>query len=66
MPATVPGVVSAITAGLAWAFFATRIVHTFIHAGPNDVRLRFPVFTAGVGCLAMIGGLIAGRVLGAS
>ncbi len=37
---------------LAWAFVATRIVHTLIHTGSNDLRLRASVF--GLGVLALL------------
>ena len=31
---------------LAWAFVATRVAHTLIHTGSNDLRLRASVFGA--------------------
>ncbi|MFN3671657.1 MAG: MAPEG family protein [Bosea sp. (in: a-proteobacteria)] len=33
---------------LAWAFVATRVAHTLIHTGSNDLRLRASVFGVGV------------------
>lgn len=33
---------------LAWAFVATRVAHTLIHTGSNDLRLRASVFGLGV------------------
>jgi hypothetical protein len=30
--------------GLGWAYVALRVVHTFIHLGPNIVIRRFQVF----------------------
>ncbi|WNJ92954.1 MAPEG family protein [Bosea sp. 685] len=35
-------------AGLAWAFVATRIVHTLIHVGSNAMKPRAGVFALGV------------------
>ena len=32
---------------LAWCFVATRIVHSYIHTGGNDLRLRLYAFLAG-------------------
>ena len=37
---------------LAWAFVATRVAHTLIHTGSNDLRLRASVF--GVGVLVLL------------
>ena len=33
---------------LAWAYVATRVVHTLVHVGSNNLRLRAPVFGLGV------------------
>lgn len=35
-------------AALAWGFVATRVIHTLIHVGPNNLRLRASVFALGV------------------
>ena len=35
-------------AGLAWAFVATRIVHTLIHVGSNALKPRSVVYALGV------------------
>ena len=32
---------------LAWCFVATRFVHSYIHTGGNDLRLRLLAFLAG-------------------
>jgi hypothetical protein len=40
-----------LMAGLAWAFVATRVVHTLIHTGSNNVKQRAGVF--GLGCLIL-------------
>lgn len=45
---------------LAWGFVATRVVHTLIHVGANDLRLRAIVFTIGV---ALLFGMWLGIVL---
>lgn len=37
-----------LMAGLAWAFVATRVVHTLIHTGSNDMKLRASAFAVGV------------------
>ena len=36
---------------LAWLYVATRVVHTFIHVGPNKLPLRGAVY--GIGCIAL-------------
>ena len=41
-----------IMAALAWAYVATRVIHTGIHTGANRVLSRFKVFFAGLACLA--------------
>jgi hypothetical protein len=38
-------------AALAWAYVATRMVHTLVHVGSNDLRIRATVFAAGVAVL---------------
>ncbi len=48
------GVVTPLAVGLAWAFFASRVLHSVIHLGRNDVQKRF--FTYGAGLL-LLGGL---------
>jgi hypothetical protein len=35
-------------AALAWAFVATRVVHTLVHVGSNNLKLRASVFALGV------------------
>lgn len=45
---------------LAWGYVATRIAHTLIHIGSNEMRLRAGVFAIGV---AMLFGLWLGVVL---
>jgi hypothetical protein len=41
---------------LAWIYVATRVIHTFIHIGSNDVLTRVKVYA--VGMLALLGMLI--------
>ncbi|MBN9064876.1 MAG: hypothetical protein BGP06_10250 [Rhizobiales bacterium 65-9] len=36
---------------LAWIYVASRVVHTFIHTGPNDVMTRMRVFAVGLAAL---------------
>ncbi len=35
------------TVGLAWAFIATRFVHSFVHLGSNRIQRRVLAFAAG-------------------
>lgn len=44
---------------LAWGYVATRVVHTFIHIGKNNVLIRFRVFVTGMFLLiAMWAGIV--------
>jgi len=45
------GATGYVMAILAWLYVATRIVHTLIHIGPNQLRLRGAVY--GVGVIAL-------------
>lgn len=47
------GSVTALAVALAWLFFLTRCVHSFIHLGANNVSVRF--FTFGVSLLFLAG-----------
>jgi hypothetical protein len=40
------GDAGALLAGLGWAYFALRVLHTMIHVGTNRVLWRFRVFAA--------------------
>ena len=42
---------SYIMAALAWAYVATRVAHTLVHVGSNDLRLRATIFAIGVAIL---------------
>jgi len=35
-------------AALAWGFVATRVIHTLIHVGANNLKLRAAVFAIGI------------------
>lgn len=45
------GATSYLMAVLAWAYVATRVAHTLVHIGSNDLRLRAPIFALGVAVL---------------
>jgi hypothetical protein len=45
--AQVSGSADAISVGLAWAYVATRVVHSLIQATVNYIPARFAVFTLG-------------------
>ena len=51
--------VDALTLGLAWAFVATRVVHSAIHCGYNRVRHRFYAFIGGFFMLAALWAVLA-------
>ncbi|MDP3408026.1 MAPEG family protein [Bosea sp. (in: a-proteobacteria)] len=42
------GATSYVMAGLAWAYVATRVVHTLVHVGANQLKLRGSVFALGI------------------
>jgi hypothetical protein len=48
---------------MSWMFVATRLVHAFIHTGSNVVRVRGPVFGAGVAILLIMWIIFAIRIL---
>jgi hypothetical protein len=48
------GATSYVMAALAWLYVATRVVHTLIHIGSNELRLRALVFGAGVLVLVLM------------
>lgn len=47
---------------MSWLFVGARYAHAFVHTGSNEVRLRFPLFLAGVVILAAMWLLFALRV----
>lgn len=46
--ATYTGLTGWIMAALAWGYVMTRIAHTLIHTGGNNVLRRFQAFVAGL------------------
>lgn len=48
------GATGYVMAALAWAFVATRVVHTLIHTGTNRLQQRALVFAAGAACLFLM------------
>ncbi|MGL4494672.1 MAG: MAPEG family protein [Beijerinckiaceae bacterium] len=48
---------------LAWIFVGTRIVHSLIHTGSNNVMRRFQTFVIGTLCLIVMFIIIAITVL---
>jgi len=45
------GATGYVMAALAWAYVATRIIHTLVHTGTNSLKQRALVFAAGIACL---------------
>jgi hypothetical protein len=48
---------------LAWVYVATRIGHTVVHAGSNDLRFRFTIFLVGVFALIVMTLMLAAGIL---
>jgi len=46
--------VSAWMVGLAWAYVTLRYVHSWVHLGSNDVRVRVTVYFASAGVLGLM------------
>ncbi len=51
MVAMETGATGYVMALLAWLYVATRVIHTFIHVGPNKLPLRGAVY--GIGFIAL-------------
>ena len=51
-----------LTVVLAWVFVASRIVHSIIHTGDNDVGRRFQAFLVGFITIAVMWGWFALRL----
>ena len=47
---------------LAWLFVGTRIAHTLVHTGDNNVMLRFRIYMAGVLILLVMWLVLIARV----
>lgn len=45
-----------LMSALAWAFIATRVAHSFIHIGSNDLRFRSGIFF--LGCIVLMAMLV--------
>ncbi len=63
LAALVLKLVSLAFAVIAWGYVASRIVHSAIHIGPNDLRRRSVAFFAGFACLVALWGLLVAAVL---
>jgi hypothetical protein len=57
------GLESPVTVGLAWAFVALRLLHSWIHCTYNKVMHRFGVYVAGGFALWALWGAIAWGLL---
>jgi hypothetical protein len=42
------GLIDFVLIGLTWAFVGTRLVHSFVHTGSNNIAKRFKIFAAGL------------------
>lgn len=62
--AIVTAKVDAALVGSAWAFVASRAVHSFVHVTSNAIALRFRAFVVGAVVLAAMWIWLAARVLG--
>lgn len=60
------GSVTALSVALAWLFFFTRCVHSFIHLGSNNVSVRFFTFGASLAFLAGIWFSLLASLLGSA
>ena len=52
--AFVTGQQGVVVMSLAWAYVGLRLVHSFIHLGPNIVIIRFQVFVLSILVLAAL------------
>ncbi|MEN5081833.1 MAPEG family protein [Bosea sp. TWI1241] len=52
--ATHVGATGYVMTALAWAYVASRVVHTLIHIGPNRLPYRGSAFGIGVLCLLLM------------
>ncbi len=48
------GATGYVMAALAWAYVATRILHTVVHTGSNRLQRRALVFAVGFACLFLM------------
>jgi hypothetical protein len=42
------GLVDGVLIGLAWVFVGSRLLHSIVHTGTNEIVTRFKVFVAGL------------------
>jgi hypothetical protein len=64
LTAYVANLVDGLLVGLAWAFVASRLVHTLIHVTTNNVLHRFLAFVTGVTLVLVMLVLVAVRLAG--
>lgn len=62
--AFVTGNATPLIVALAWLFLALKLVHVSIHVTINQLRYRYPVFTAAVVALALLWLALAARLAG--
>lgn len=48
------GATGYVMAALAWAYVATRVLHTLVHTGSNRLQRRAIVFAVGLACLFLM------------
>ena len=48
---------------LSWVFVLTRVAHAYVHVTSNNLRLRFPLYLAGVAALMIMWVLFALAIL---
>lgn len=56
------GLVDPVFVGLSWLFVLSRLVHSYIHTGSNDLRQRFYAFAAGLLVLMILWAWLALRL----
>jgi hypothetical protein len=61
--ATAIGATGTLMVTLAWAWVASRVVHTAVHVTTNRIRHRFYAFVIGVTILMVMWGLLVIRLL---
>ncbi|WP_181705539.1 MAPEG family protein [Chthonobacter rhizosphaerae] len=61
--ALVLGLADWVLVVLAFAYVASRVVHTAIHTGSNRIVQRFQVFLVGVGCLMLMTAWVSVRLV---
>jgi hypothetical protein len=57
------GLATPLVLGLAWAYVALRVVHSWIHCTYNRVRHRFYAFALGTLVLVVLWGVLAAHLL---